>query len=169
MHETIVRLAGHDDAEKIAAIYNHYVLTSTATFDTVETSARQRIEWLTDRGPEHPVTVAERAGVVVGWGSLSRYRDRPAWDHTVEAGVYVAPEATGAGVGPALLADLVSRAEQIGHHVVLAQIVAVNAPSLKMTERAGFERVGYLTEVGHKFGEWLDIVIMQRRLLQVDG
>jgi len=166
--DPIVRRATHADAPAINDIYNHYVRTSTATFDTVEMSLADRAEWLTHHGDEHPVLVVEQGGAVVAWGSLSRWATRAAWRHTVEVSTYVSASALGQGLGPILLRELVEEARRQGHHAVIAQISSDNLPSLKMGERAGFERVGTLREVGRKFGSWIDLAMLQLVLAHDD-
>jgi len=159
--DLIVRRATRADAPAINDIYNHYVRTSTATFDTVEMSLEDRTVWLTHHGDEHPVYVVEHAGEVVAWGSLSRWATRAAWRRTVEVSTYVAASALGRGIGPILLQALVDAAQDQGHHAVIAQISSDNLPSLKMGERAGFEHVGTLREVGYKFDRWIDLVMLE--------
>jgi len=156
-----IRKATLGDARAIAEIYNHYVKSSTATFDTEPKSVGDRIAWLTQHGDSHPVFVAEAQGEVVGWGALSPYRERPAWEHTAEVAVYLKQDRTGSGIGGELLQALVDAARAAGHHVLLSQIVAENEASLKITERAGFERVGTLKEVGRKFDRWVDIELLR--------
>lgn len=159
-----IRGATTSDAAAIARIYNHYVEHSTATFDTEPKSVADRIEWIAERGATHPVFVTEIDGEVVAWGALSQYRSRNAWAGTAEVAVYVDVQRTGQGLGPALLERLVAEARRAGLHVLVSQIVADNVASLAMTQRAGFDRVGVMREVGNKFGEWLDVVIMQKTL-----
>lgn len=161
MSDLIVRRAIQADAPAINDIYNHYVRTSTATFDTVEMSLADRATWLEHHGDEHPVFVVEQAGEVVAWGSLSSWATRAAWRHTVEVSTYVAASASGRGIGPLLLRELVQAARKQGHHAVIAQISSDNLASLKMGERAGFERVGTLREVGHKFDRWIDLAMLE--------
>ncbi len=161
-----VRRATLSDASAIAEIYNHYVRTSTATFDTEEKSVADREQWLAHHGDEHPVLVAEEDGRVVAWGSLSPWGTRCAYRHTVEISVYVAPGATGRGIGPLLTRDLVAAARSAGHHAIVSQIVHENEVSLRSTERGGFERVGTLRQVGRKFDRWLDVVLLE---LILDG
>ena len=84
-----VRRAIAGDGEAIARIYNHYVLTSTATFDTEPKTPADREAWLANRSPAHPVLVAEQDGRGVGWGSLSPWGERPAYRHSVEISTYV--------------------------------------------------------------------------------
>jgi L-amino acid N-acyltransferase len=156
-----VRAATTADAEAINRIYNAYVHTSTATFDTAEKTLTERLEWLGDHGDDHPVLVVTQDDAVVAWGSLSRWASRCAWQHTVEVSTYVDQEARGKGIGPFLLAALVDAGRARGHHALIAQISADNEPSLKMAARAGFERVGTLQEVGRKFDRWIDLALLE--------
>lgn len=161
MSDLTLRSATADDAAAIAEIYNFYVATSAATFDTELKSVDERIAWLEMHGESHPVLVAERDGSIVGWGSLSRWGTRAAYEHTVEISVYVHAETRGSGVGRALTLALVDAAREAGHRAIIAQIVAENAPSLSMSAACGFEVVGRLTDVGRKFDRWLDVVLME--------
>lgn len=162
MPETRIRSASADDAEAIAEIYNHYVEYSTATFDTEPKTPDERSGWLAGRSEDHPVVVAERGERVVGWGSLSRWASRCAWEHTVELSIYVHEAHRGTGIGSALMDDLLGRAAELGHHAVIGQVVAENTSSIALSAKHGFERVGTLREVGRKFDRWLDLVLMER-------
>lgn len=159
-----VRDAAPGDAQAIADIYNPYVTGSATTFHTEPVDAAERLEWLLRHDARHPVLVAEMDGQVVGWGSLTQWASRPAWCRTVEVSTYVALEHRGEGVGRALMEALLACASGAGHHVVMAQIVAGNAPSIAMAERAGFEQVGVMREVGYKFGRYHDLVVLQKIL-----
>jgi L-amino acid N-acyltransferase YncA len=158
------RLARLDDAEDIRQIYNLEVSTSTVTFDLVPRTLEQQVTWLQARSGAHAVLVAEETGEVVGFASLSPFRDRPAYNSTVESSVYVRSDQRGRGVGALLLADLVGRAEQHGFHTAIARIVGGHEASIGLHRSAGFVEVGIEREVGRKFGTWLDVVVMQRML-----
>jgi L-amino acid N-acyltransferase len=86
------------------------------------------------------------------------------WRHTVELSVYVAEDHVGLGIGPRMLEALVRHCRAAGHHALIAQIVADNERSLRMAQRAGFERVGTMREVGRKFDRWVDLVLLERIL-----
>jgi L-amino acid N-acyltransferase len=159
-----IRLARRDDAESIRQIYNLEVSTSTVTFDLVPRTVSDQIEWLEARSGAHVVIVAETDGEVVGFASLSPFRDRPAYNSTVENSVYVRSDQRGAGVGSALLDELMSLAGQHGFHTVIARIVGGHDASIGLHRSLGFEVVGTEREVGRKFGKWLDVVVMQRLL-----
>jgi phosphinothricin acetyltransferase len=165
-----LRLATADDAPAIAEIYNREVTESTATFDLVPRSLAEQQAWLAARSGAYAAVVAEAdgdggaAGGVVGFGSLSPYRDRPAYSTSVEDSVYVHRDHHGQGVGRALLGELVRVATAHGFHAVFARIVEGHEASIALHQRLGFETVGVEREVGRKFGRWLDVVVMERLL-----
>lgn len=164
-----IRKAAAGDAAAIADIYNHYIQESVATFDTESKTVEERLGWMAGREDRHPVLVCEDdEGRILAWGALSPYASRPAWAFTAEVAVYVACDRVGSGIGPRLLSELTDRARGSGLHTLVSQIVSENEASLRMTERAGFERVGHLREVGFKHGRWLDVVIMQHALERRD-
>lgn len=164
--EVAVRPAGFEDAEAIRDIYNVEVTGSTVTFDLVPRTLEDQHAWLAEHAGAHPAVVAVdvESGRVLGFGSLSPYRSRPAYSTTVEDSVYVHEAARGSGVGRALLAELVRLAEVHGFHAVMAKIVGGHDASIALHRACGFEIVGVEKEVGRKFGRWLDVVLMQRLL-----
>ena len=160
----LLRLATLDDAEPIRQIYNLEVTTSTATFDLVPRSLDEQRTWLAERSGARAVLVAEDGGEVCGFGSLSPWRDRPAYATTVEDSVYVHRAHQGQGVGRRLLSELVATATAHGFHACMARIVGGHQASIALHQRCGFELVGTEREVGRKFGRWLDVVLMERLL-----
>lgn len=159
-----LRLATLDDAEAIRQIYNLEVTTSTATFDLVPRSLEEQRAWQADRSGARAVVVALDQGMVCGFGSLSPWRDRPAYATTVEDSVYVHRDHQGRGVGRALLTELVATATAHGFHACMARIVGGHHASIALHAGCGFEVVGTEREVGRKFGQWLDVVLMERLL-----
>ena len=164
MGAPITRAALIDDLDAINAIYNHFVLYSTCTYQEEPSTAEERAAWFAAHGPQHPVTVAEQDGVVVGWGSLSKFHPRSAYRRTVENSVYVRHDLHRQGIGSLLLADLIERAKSIGHRSIIALIDSTQRGSLSLHERHGFVRVGHLREVGIKFGRPGDVIYLQRML-----
>jgi phosphinothricin acetyltransferase len=159
-----VRLARPSDGEAIRRIYNLEVTTSTVTFDLVPRTAEEQAAWLAARSGALGVVVAEEAGEVMGFASLSPYRDRPAYATTVEDSVYVARTAQGRGVGRAMLGAVLDMAAGHGFHAVMARIVGGHDASIALHRGHGFDVVGVEREVGRKFGRWLDVVLMQKLL-----
>ena len=159
-----LRLATLDDAPAIREIYNLEVTTSTATFDLVPRSLEEQQAWQASRSGVHAGLVVELDGAVAGFGSLSPWRDRPAYSTTVEDSVYVHRDHHGRGVGRALLDELVTVATAHGVHACMARIVGGHQASIGLHHACGFEVVGTEREVGRKFGKWLDVVLMERLL-----
>ena len=164
----ILRPAVAADAPAILEIYNHEVLTSNVTFDLTPRTLEDQRRWITDRSGAHAAGVAVDADggseVVIGFGALSPYRDRPGYSTSVEDSVYVHDAHRGRGVGVALLSELVERATAHGFHAVFARIVAGHDASIGLHGRLGFEIVGREKEVGRKFGRFHDVVVMERLL-----
>jgi L-amino acid N-acyltransferase len=160
-----IRDAGARDLATIRAIYNHYVRTSTCTFQLEEDTPADTERWFRERDHRvHPVIVAERDGAVVGWGSLHHHKARRGYRFTVENSVYVDHRHHGAGVGSALLVELIARARAAGHHSILAGVETAQTASVRLHEHHGFVKVSHLREVGYKLERWLDVVYLQRML-----
>ena len=156
-----IRPARPGDGEAIRAIYNREVTGSTVTFDLVPRTAAEQDRWLEEHSGAHPAVVAADGSRIIGFGSLSPYRSRPAYATTVEDSVYVDSDHRVRGVGRALLTELVRLAGAHGFHAVMARIVGGHDASIGLHRACGFELVGIEREVGRKFGQWLDVVLME--------
>jgi L-amino acid N-acyltransferase YncA len=165
MPRMYLRLAEPDDAEPIRRIYNAEVLGSTTTFDLRARTEVEQAAWLGEHQGTYPAVVAlDGAGTVLGFGSLSTYRDRPSYSTTVENSVYVEEGHRGQGVGRALLEEVVRLGTLHGFHSMIARVGGGNAASIALHENCGFELVGVEKEIGRKFNRWLDVAILQRML-----
>jgi L-amino acid N-acyltransferase YncA len=161
-----IRPCAESDMAAIQAIYAHYVATNLATFELEPPSTEQMRARRADilRGA-YPYLVAQRDGEVVGYAYGSAYRSRPAYRHTVEDSIYVAPGMRQAGIGSALLRELIRECEARGFRQMVAVVGnSANTGSLRVHEAQGFVHVGTLGCVGYKFGQWVDTVLMQRAL-----
>jgi phosphinothricin acetyltransferase len=157
-----VRRATVADAEAISEIYNREVTETTATLDLVPRTVPEQRLWIQDRSGGLAVVVAEDgAEEVVGFASLSFYRDRPGYRTSVEDSVYVARGHQGAGIGSQLLSELIDVAAKHGFHAMFARIVGPQEASVVLHERHGFRLVGIEREVARKFGRWHDVAVMQ--------
>jgi len=159
-----IRPATTADADAIRAIYNFEVENSTSTFDMVPRSRSEQVDYIEQRSGAHGVLVAEIDGTVVGFGALSSYRHRCAYNTTVENSIYVDQSARGMGVGKALLVALIELGQERGFHTIVAYIAGVEGPSVALHRSCGFRIVGVQQEVGRKFGNWLDVTVMQLML-----
>ncbi len=162
----LIRAAAASDIPAITGIYEEAVRFGTATFeldppDLAEMDRRRRA--LMERG--FPYLVAERAGDVVGYAYAGPYRERRAYENTVEDSVYLAATARRRGFGSLLLTALIAAAADRGFRQMVAVIGdSDNAASIRLHARCGFVMVGTLRAVGWKHGRWLDTVLMQMPL-----
>ena len=159
-----LRPATEADLPAITAIYNQAVLRATGTFDTEPKTLEQQRVWFASHGASHPVVVAEEAGTVAGWASLSPYSDRCAYARTAEVSVYIDEGARGRGLGGELLEAVLSAGKQAGLRQVLARVTEGNEASMRLHARRGFFEAGRLRSVGEKFGKVLDVFILQKSL-----
>jgi L-amino acid N-acyltransferase len=152
----------------ITAIFNHAVRETFSIWSETETTIDLRRAWLQARNSAgFPVIVAvddARPDEVLGYGSFGLFRDFPGYARTVEHSVYVAPAAQRRGIGRAILAELIARAQAKGLEAMVGGIDSANAGSIALHEQAGFEIQGILKGVGRKFGKRLDLVFMVKAL-----
>jgi phosphinothricin acetyltransferase len=164
--DLVVRDAARDDLPAVAAIYTHYVLNTTITFNTQVRTPREWVERFdldVAAGP-YDLLVATLHGEVAGYIETQAFRPKPAYARSVEVSVYVAPDATGAGVGGALFRTMLGRLEASDFHRAYSVIALPNDGSVAVHERFGFVHRGTLTEAGHKFGRYLDVAFYERAL-----
>ncbi len=160
-----IRDATREDAAAIAHIYNQGIEDRAATLETTLRTPEERAEWLSARGPRHPVLVAvDGAGAVVGWSSLNQFNPRPAYDHVADVSVYVAREQRGRGIGDALMSALEQRARRLGYHKMVLAAFPTNAPGMRLYERHDFRMVGIYHEQGLLDGKWVDVMVMEKLL-----
>ncbi|MGA2485938.1 MAG: N-acetyltransferase family protein [Roseiarcus sp.] len=162
----VVRDAAEADMEAVARIYAHHVERGLATFEeAAPTDEEMRARRLKVLAVGAPYLVAEIDGEIVGYCYAAPYHARPAYRHTLEDSVYVAPGRGGRGIGGALLAELIARCEAGPWRWMVAIIGdSGNSASIALHRRYGFEPVGTLRSVGFKHGRWVDTPIMQRVL-----
>src|SRR5581483_5478546 len=161
-----IRPARAEDLPRLVEIYNHYVRETAITFDLEPWSVEQRRPWFEqfrETGP-HRLLVAERDGAIAGYAGSHRFRDKAAYDTTVETTIYCAAEATGAGIGSALYRALFAALAGEDLHLAVAGITLPNPASVALHERFGFARAGVMHAVGRKFGRYWDVGWYEKRL-----
>ncbi len=159
-----VRLATLDDAPAIMAIYNVEVRSHTSTFDLVPRTLDDQQRWLAQRTGVFSAVVASIDDEVVGFASLSPYKERAAYRTTVEDSVYVSRDHPRLGIGRTLMEHVIGIAADSGFHSIIARVEASGTASRALHAACGFELVGIEREVGRKFNRWLDVAVMQRML-----
>lgn len=167
----LIRPAVAADLPAITAVYGWNVQNGTGTFELDAPDLNEMTRRHADlTGKGLPWLVAERAGAVLGYAYANHFRPRPAYRFCLEDSIYLAADVQGQGVGRLLLAELIARCEAAGTRQMLAVIGdSANAGSIGVHRTLGFEQVGLMKSVGWKFGQWRDVVIMQKSLGRGDA
>ena len=160
-----VRLATEGDLPDIASILNREIDQTVNCFRTRPLTREDARRWWRGReNGRYPAWIGELDSQVVGWASLSRWSAYEAYDRTAEVSVWVLPHAQRRGLGRQFFSTLLEFAASSPLRVLLSRIEAQNQPSLRLHECFGFSRVGTMHNVGEKFGQILDVVIMERQM-----
>jgi phosphinothricin acetyltransferase len=161
-----IRPARDADIAAITTIYAHHVLNGTGTFETTppnEEEMRQR--WADVVSKDLPYIVLEDDSAVLGFAYCNWFKPRPAYRFSAEDSIYLAPAASGRGLGRILLSELIAQAERSGVRKLIAVIGdSENTGSIGVHHACGFQDVGVLGASGWKFGRWLDVVLMERSI-----
>ena len=155
-----IRVARREDLQQLLDIYNYEVVHGVATLDLQPKSLEEWGQWFDAHNiKNHPLLVAEQAGRVAGYASLSPYRSKEAYRSTVELSIYIGPGFRRQGVATALMEAILREARQGPEtHTVVSVITDGNEASRKLHEKFGFTYCGAIREVGMKFGAYQAIL-----------
>lgn len=158
----MIRRGMEKDIPFLLDIYNDAILNSTATFDLEPKSLEDRKQWFYAHNGTHPLLVYERDEKAIAYASLSTYREKKAFDGSVELSIYIHKDYRGIGIGKQLMEAILKLAKEIDEiHTVVSVITGGNETSDKLHEKFGFTYCGLVKEAGYKFGQYLDIKTYQ--------
>lgn len=161
----LIRLAGPDDAARIAQVYRPYVEDSRISFEEQAPDAAEMERRIAGDGRGlFPWLVAEEDGRLLGFANSSPFRARAAYRWAVETGIYLAADAHGRGIGQKLLNALLDLLTAQGFATAVAGIALPNAASVALHEKLGFVLTGTYNRTGFKQGQWIDVGHWQRDL-----
>ena len=161
----MIRAAAAADGAALAHIYNHYIASTIVTFEEATVSAADMTARVAEiAAAELPWLVSQASTGLSGFAYASRWKGRCAYRYSVEVTVYLEPTALGQGLGTALYAALFARLKELGCHAIIGGIALPNAASVALHEKFGMRQVAHFTEVGFKFGRWVDVGYWQRVL-----
>jgi phosphinothricin acetyltransferase len=162
--EAAVRRAEKRDVPALLEIYNYYVVNTHITFDLEPRTLEQRLGWFAVFGDagRYQCFVAERGRAVTGWACSAPFKERAAYQTSVETSVYIAPDEVGRGLGSRLYRTLFGALGTADVHRAYGGISLPNEASVSLHERLGFSVAGIYREVGRKFGRFWDVAVYER-------
>ena len=164
----IVRNSRDADVPAMLAIYLHHISKGVDPREFGDIEAPDAEDLKRRRKSMHrrklPHIVAEEGGVVLGYAYAVPFRKRPAYRYTVKHSIYIHTDHLQRGIGSKLMTALIDACAASGFRQMIGYIDAANKASLGIHERFGFRQVGFLPQVGYKFGHWTDTVMVQRSL-----
>jgi L-amino acid N-acyltransferase YncA len=165
---TQIRIATENDAAFVHDVYGYYVEHTSVTFSTENPPVESYAQKIRHTLEAYPFLILEADGVPVGFAYASQIRPHEAYRWTAEATIYLAPDTPRRkGLGRLLYEELLCILKQQGIQTVFGVITATNEPSLRMHDRMGFSRAGVFKRMGNKRGEWLDVVWMEKTLVNL--
>jgi L-amino acid N-acyltransferase YncA len=160
----MIRPAQESDASQICAIYNRYVLSSSATFETEPVTEAEMKTRIVSTTENYPWCVFEEKNSIAGYAYATAWRARAAYFNSVESTVYLHSDRVGKGIGSLLYLRLFEELKKRNTHVVIGGIALPNDTSVSLHEKLGFRKVAHFKEVGFKFGKWVDVGYWQKLL-----
>lgn len=157
----MIREATFSDAKAIADIYNYYIVNTIITFELDPLPAEEVVKRMEKYREVGPYLVSEEDGEIVGYAYVSKFRERPAYSHSVETSIYLKNGCGGQGLGTRLYSELLSQVV-LQYHAIIGGIALPNEASVRLHERCGFKKVAHFSEVGRKFGKWIDVGFWQK-------
>ena len=154
----MIRALEEEDWPQVASIYAEGIATGDATFEVEVPTWEQ---W--DASHLSLRLVGVDGDEILGWAAVSPYSDRRCYRGVAEESVYVSAAARGRGVGRALLAELIARADADGYWTLLAGVFPENGASLALHASAGFRVLGVHERLGERDGVWRDVMLLERR------
>lgn len=166
MREVLIRRVEQADLPDLLAIYNHYVTTTPITFDLEPRTLAQRQEWLDGFKPtgRHQCFVAVQDGRATGWACSAKFKEKAAYETSVEMSVYLAPDARGKGLGRTLYRTIIDALQGEDINRLYGGITQPNEASVRLHLAMGFKLIGVQTGVGRKFDCFWDVALYERPL-----
>jgi len=163
-----LRLVTEDDLEEICSIVNHYIENTSFNFRLESQTVDEWREYWQHLHERFPWIAATENGRVVGMAYAAPWKERAAYQWTVETTVYVHADHHRIGVGSTLYAELLDRLRRQGFRSAIGVIGLPNDASVALHELHGFTQVARLVDAGYKLESWHDVGFWQC-LLQDGG
>ena len=149
------------DAAQLCEIYNHYVRETVVTFEESPVDVAEMAHRVAEVTKQLPWLVWDIDGAICGYAYAAPWKARAAYRYSVESSIYLAPHATGRGYGSKLYTALIAELRQRGLHSVVGGAALPNPASVSLHEKLGFRKIAEFSQVGFKFGRWVDVAYWQ--------
>lgn len=161
MADVSIRRAEQGDLPELLAIYNHYVVNTPVTFDLEPRTLAQRQEWFGGFAStgRYQCFVAARGGKPIGWVCSARFKEKAAYDTSIETSVYLSPGEGGRGTGRRLYKTLFDALVGQDIHRAFGGITLPNDASVGLHLSLGFQHLGTYREIGRKFDKFWDVAL----------
>lgn len=159
-----IRAVRTEDSAAICQIYNHYILSSSASFEEQPLSEETMAQRIAELSARFPWLVYQQHGQVVAYAYLSAWKPRSAYRFSAESSIYLAPNAQSKGLGKQLYQQLLKQLDDYPISTVLAGISLPNQASEGLHQSLGFRKVAELEKVGYKFGRWINVAYWQLQI-----
>ncbi len=159
-----IRECQENDISGICQIYNYYIENTVITFEEVSVRVSEMSERVKSYTKSWPWLVCEVDGAIVGYAYAGKWKERAAYKNSVEISVYIHNTLCGKGYGKALYIALLDSLCKLGCHAVIGGIALPNEASVRLHEYFGMKKVAHFTEVGFKFGRWIDVAYWEKVL-----
>jgi L-amino acid N-acyltransferase len=165
MDHTKIRDAKEEDLASICEIFNQVIESGNVIYQDKLFTHEDMAPWYQNKKAKgYPVIVAEHNNQVIGFGACDSFRTRECYSTTSELAVHLHKDFRGKGIGTQIIKELEKKSKDQGIHLMVACIDSGNEGSVRLHERLGFSVVGTMREVARKQNQWLDLVILEKKI-----
>jgi L-amino acid N-acyltransferase YncA len=161
MKTTIIIIAQSDDFQRIAEIYNEYILLGNATMQNTLSDAEEIKSWVDHFNDRERLYVLKDDESIIGWGIIKRYSDREGYRFACETAIYLTQSEMRKGYGSLMKKFIINECKSLSYRHLVSKVFATNTASIEYNLQLGYTIVGRQNEIGYKNGKWMDIMIMQ--------
>ena len=163
MGNIFIKNISNADIEAVNLLYNYYIRNTAFTFDIKEKTLSEKKEWskIFKKDSPYQCIVAYENDILVGFASSRPFRDKEAYNSSIETSVYISHNYIGKGYGKLLMEDLFIKIDGYNVNRVYAFITEPNSASEKLHLLLGFKKIGVLNNVGKKFGKFWNVGIFE--------
>jgi L-amino acid N-acyltransferase YncA len=152
-----IRLAEPDDCASILQIYTPYVTGTAISFECQVPDIAEFSSRMAKIQSQYPWIVCEIDAGIIGYAYAYSFKQREAYNWSVESSIYINQQYHQHNIGKALYYALFNILKLQGYCNVYAGVTLPNIKSERLHESMGFKTIGTYPRVGYKLGKWHDV------------